>query len=249
MDLGLDGRVAFVTGASRGIGRAAALELAAEGATVVVGYRTNAAAAQAVADEIDTSGERVLIISMDLADDTSLDDAIDAAVNRFGRLDILVNNAGAFPAVGPFGDQLAGELRQALRLNTEGPARLIQRAVPVMRRDGFGRIVNISSVHAEDGAPSVAGHTASKAALHGLTRSLARELGPDGILVNVVMPGLTLTEVVKDRFPSEMIEAAAERNPTRRNSHPKDVARLVAFLSSPANAYVNGALIRHNGGE
>lgn len=248
MNLELKGRVALVTGAARGIGRATALALAEEHARVVVGYRADVDAAATVAREVEGYGAEAMTLQLDLADDTSLDAGVEEVLARWGRVDALINNAGPFPTPGPFDGQLDGQLRDALRLNLEGPARLIQRVIPVMREVGYGRIVSVSTIHAQDGAPGVVAHTTAKSALHGLTKSLSRELGQHGILVNLVMPGLTLTERALERFPQDRLDQAAERNPTRRNPTPQELARLITFLCSPANSYVNGEMIRHTGG-
>jgi NAD(P)-dependent dehydrogenase (short-subunit alcohol dehydrogenase family) len=248
MDLGLRGRVALVTGASAGIGRATALALAAEGARVAVGYHTREDAAAEVVEHAVALGAEAFAVRLDLGSDAALDAGVAAVVERFGTLHVVVNNAGFMPTIGPFEARSDGGWSAALRANLEGPGRVIQAALPAMKAAGWGRIVNVSTVHAQNGAAMVAAHTAAKSGLHGLTRSLARELGGDGILVNVVMPALTETEMVLERFPAERRAASAAGTPTGRNSTPEDVARLIVFLASGANGHVNGELIRITGG-
>lgn len=249
MNLDLEGKVALVTGGSRGIGRAVALAFAGERASVGITFATDAQAAEGVVAECSQAGApEAQALQLELGSDESIDAAVEAVLDRFGRIDALVNNAGPMPTPGRFDSQLEGQLRQALRINLEGPARIIQRVVPAMRDGEGGRIVNVSTVHAQDGAPGVVSHTTAKSALHGLTKSLSRELAADNILVNVVMPALTLTEGVLGRFPAERVAAAAQRNPTGRNPEASELARLILFLASPGNAHVNGELIRHAGG-
>jgi 3-oxoacyl-[acyl-carrier protein] reductase len=124
-----------------------------------------------------------------------------------------------------------------------------KQALPYIRKAGWGRIVNISSGLAEDGMPGRASYTAAKAGIHGLTATLAKELGPEGIYVNVVMPGFTLTEKAMDKFPRDMLERERMKVPTRKHSVPDDIANLVVFLGSQANGNINGEMIRVSGGE
>jgi NAD(P)-dependent dehydrogenase (short-subunit alcohol dehydrogenase family) len=248
MDFGLNDKVALVTGASAGIGRATALAFADEGACVAVGYHANPQAAEAVVAEIASRGSEGVAVRLDLADDAALDAGVQEAVARWGVLHVLVNNAGFMPTPGPFESQTDGPWHTAIRAHLEGPGRVIQAAVPALKAAGWGRIVNVSTIHAQTGAPMVAAYTAAKSGLHGLTRSLSRELAPAGILVNVVMPALTETDKVIERFPAERREASAAGTPTGRNSAPQDVANLIVFLASAANGHINGEMIRITGG-
>jgi NAD(P)-dependent dehydrogenase (short-subunit alcohol dehydrogenase family) len=248
MEMGLTGKVALVTGASAGIGRATALALAGEGARVAVGYHSDHAAAQEVVAQIGAGGGEGVAVRLDLSDDAVLDAGVAEAVARWGTLHVLVNNAGFMPTPGPFETQTDGIWSAAVRAHLEGPGRVIQAAVPAMKAAAWGRIVNVSTVHAQTGAAMVAAYTAAKSGLHGLTRSLSRELAPAGILVNVVMPALTETDKVIERFPAERREASAAGTPTGRNSSPQDVANLILFLASAANGHVNGEMIRVTGG-
>ena len=248
MDLGLQERVALVTGASAGIGRATALVLAAEGARVGVGYHSDLDAAQAVVAEIEQLGSSGLAVPLDLHDDAVLDAGVESVHQHFGALHILVNNAGYMPSPGPYEQHTDGVWSDTIRAHLVGPGRVTQAAIPALKDAGWGRIVFISTIHASTGASHVAAYTAAKAGLHGLSRSLSRELAPHGTLVNVVLPALTETEKVRERFPPERRERSASLSPTGRNSQPEEVARLVTFLVSGANGHVNGETIRITGG-
>jgi NAD(P)-dependent dehydrogenase (short-subunit alcohol dehydrogenase family) len=248
MDLGLEGRVALVTGASAGIGRATALAFAGEGASVVVGYHANADAAAAVVGEIEQAGGEGFAVRLDLLDDAAIDDGVAAAIAHWGALHVLVNNAGFMPSPGPFETQNDGTWAAAVTAHLIGPGRIIQAAIPALKEAGWGRIVNVSTIHAQTGAAMVAAYAAAKSGLHGLTRSLSRELAPAGILVNLVMPALTETEKVLERFSEEHRAKAAAGTPTGRISTPQDIARLIVFLGSAGNGHVNGEMIRSTGG-
>jgi NAD(P)-dependent dehydrogenase (short-subunit alcohol dehydrogenase family) len=248
MELGLTGRVALVSGASRGIGAAIASRLAAEGAYVAVGYHQGADAAAQVVAAIEADGGIACAVPFDLLDTATIATAVGTVADRWGPIQVLVNNAGAFPSPGPFRAIPGDTWQQALRDQLEGPGNLIRAVLPDMCDSGWGRIVSISTVHALVGNPGVVAHTAAKSGLHGLTRSLAREVGRDGVLVNAVLPGLTITPETSARFPAERVAAAAESIPTRHPSTGEDIAALVAFLASAANGNVTGELIRSAGG-
>ncbi len=247
MDLQLENRVALVTGGSRGIGRAASLLLAREGARVALTYRSRAEDAAAVVAE---AGDRAMAVPLDLTDPVSIRAAVTAVLDRWGRIDLLVGNAldtlglSLWPPV-PFEDQAAAGF---FRANIDGPYAVAQAVVPTMRAQGFGRIVLVSGTSGADGQPYAAALAAAKAALHGLTKSLAKELGPDGVLVNAVLPGTTLTEHLTAVLPAAARAARAERSPIRRLLGPEEVAPTVAFLGSPANTAVTGELVRVSGG-
>ncbi|MFD1952838.1 SDR family NAD(P)-dependent oxidoreductase [Paenibacillus thailandensis] len=251
MDLGLKGKIAVVTGGSSGIGEAVAKMFGAEGAKVALTYFNDIMAAEQTAREIERLGGEAMPIRYDLNDDRAIELAIDAIVERWGEIHVLVNNAVYWPERRQlsFEDVPPAGWRQEIRANLEGYYYTIQRALPYMRKTGWGRIVNISSELAEDGMPGGASYTAAKAGLHGLTATLAKELGPSGIYVNVVMPGWTMTEKAWNTFPKDMIERERENVPTRKHSVPDDIASLVVFLGSEANGNINGELIRVTGGK
>jgi len=251
MDLGLQDRVVLVTGSTRGIGRAAAVAFARAGAHVAVTYRTDRDRAEAVAWEIRAAGRDALVVFFDLGSAEAIEAAASAVQHRWGRVDVLVNNAVRWPVrtaeQSPLFESLhADEWCAILRANVDGAMAMIQAVVPSMRRHGWGRIVNVSSGIAADGLAGVGAYGAAKAALHGLTRTLAKELGPDGILVNVVMPGLTVTERSAAHLPAEVRDRMARGAPIRL-LQPEEIAPTILFLASAVNSAVTGEIIRVSG--
>lgn len=253
MDLGLKGRVALVTGSSQGIGRATAEVLAQEGASVVITYRSNREMAEAVAAGVREAGGDALVSFLDLGSPPSIQATVQAALERWDRLDVLVNNAvhwGMRPPgqAGRFEEVPLEEWSAMLRPNIEGAFAATHAVLPAMRKRRWGRIVNVSSGLARNGIQGSAAYSAAKAALHGLTRTLYRELAPEGILINVVMAGLTLTDRIRDRMSPEMREQHAKGSPIQRLPEPVEVARTIAFLCSEANTTVNGEILLSSGG-
>jgi 3-oxoacyl-[acyl-carrier protein] reductase len=253
MDFGLDGRVALVTGSSRGIGKAAALSFARERARVAVTYRHQRDKADAVVSEIRQAGGEAMAAMLDLASVDSINAAVGEVLARWGNIDILVNNAVEWGTRPPwnaprFEELPPDEWRAVLRANTEGAYAAIQAVLPSMRSRGWGRIVNVSSAVAVDGLPGGGPYAAAKAALHGLTRTLYKELGPAGILVNVVMPGLTLKEETASLLPAAVLQQAANASPIRRLLTTDEVVPTIVFLCSAANTAVTGEIIRASGG-
>lgn len=254
MNTGLMNKVVFVTGGSSGIGRAAAAAFGREGARVALSYRNNREGAEETASMVSEAGGEVLIVPYDLADEQSIRKAVREIVGRWGVVHVLVNNAVRWPSRGGTGEGTVFEevpperWREDMRTLLEGTYLAIQAVLPYMRTAGWGRIVNVSSSLAEDGMPGGAPYTAAKAGLHGLTRTLAKELAPTGILVNVVMPGLTLTERAKRVIPGKILDGEAARTPTGRLTAPEEVAALAVFLGSAANGHVNGEALRITGG-
>jgi NAD(P)-dependent dehydrogenase (short-subunit alcohol dehydrogenase family) len=243
MDLGLDGRVALVTGGSNGIGRAIALGLAGEGARVALTYNNNADAAAEVVDQIDGDA---IALPMNLGDPASIEAAVDATVEEFGGIDVLVVNAVRWPTVRAerFEDLPVEEWQDLLRSNLEGAFATVRAVLPAMRGRELGRIVMMSSGIAEEGFPNIWPYGAAKAGLHGFARSLAWDLGREGILVNVVGTGFTATERNRRHFSQEMRDRVAAATPQKQLSSPEDVARLVVYLASAANTSVTGEVIR-----
>jgi 3-oxoacyl-[acyl-carrier protein] reductase len=253
MDLGLEGRVVIVTGSSQGIGKAAALSFGREGARVVVTFHENRDKAHAVVADIEHRGGEALAVALDLREPETMRAAVAAATKRWGRVDVLVNNAvqwGNRPPweMPPFEAVAEDEWKSLFRANSEGAYSAIQAVLPAMRERRWGRIVNVSSGIAADGYPGSGPYAAAKAALHGLTRTLSKELGPAGILVNVVMPGLTLTERNAARIPADLRAQIERASPIRRILPAEEVAPTIVFLCSSVNTAVTGEIIRASGG-
>lgn len=240
----LTGRVAVVTGASRGIGRAVARELATSGARVLAGAREQHA--DAVAAEITAGGGTAHAVSVDVMDSASIRRMISTALDRFGRVDVLVNNAGIAR------DQLLVRMKRdewdaVLATNLTAAFTCAQAALRPMLKQRFGRIINISSVVGQMGNAGQANYAASKAGVIGLTKSLAREVASRGITVNVVAPGMIDTEMTRAVMQASR-EAWASKIPLGRLGTPEEVASAVGFLASDKAAYITGQVVCVNGG-
>lgn len=241
----LTGRVALVTGASRGFGLATARRLAERGASVAVHVR-DAGRAEAAARQV---GERGFPVAGDLQNPTDLRAIVDRTLDRFGRLDILVNNAAVALAT-RFEQIPEEEWRRTFDVNVTAVFLLIRAVLPAMREQGYGRIVNISSTAGKTVSTLGGAHyTASKAALQGLTRAAAKELGPYGITVNAICPGLFDTELTRENATPEQLAAIAQTFPVRRLGEAVEVADLICFLASEAAGYITGASVDINGGD
>jgi 3-oxoacyl-[acyl-carrier protein] reductase len=236
-------RVAVVTGSSRGIGRATALRLAADGAAVVVNYRTETASAKRVVADIEANGGRATMTRADAADPAELRTLLDSAEHHYGGLDVLVHNAAGFVR-GPLAAATDGDYGHAFSLNAQATFIALSEAGRRMR-DG-GRIVFISSAATRINPPGEALYAASKAAGEHLVRTFAREIGPRGITVNSVLPGPTNT----DGFAaaSAPVEALVAQTPLGRLGEPEDIAEVVGFLVSDAAAWITGQSITVDGG-
>jgi 3-oxoacyl-[acyl-carrier protein] reductase len=252
MDLGLAGRVAVVTGSSQGIGRATALLFGSEGARVAVTYHRERDRALAVVDEIENGGGEAVATQLDLATAGSVSRAVGTALERWGQVDVLVGNAvygdRAPREAPPFEELAAEEWGACLGLNFEGAYTAVQAVLPSMKSRGSGRIVSVPSGVAADGFPGGAPYGAAKAALHGLTKTLSRELAPAGILVNVIMPSATRTERMVARLPAQVLEMSAQASPLRRLPGPDEVAAAIVYLCSAANTAITGEIVRVGGG-
>jgi NAD(P)-dependent dehydrogenase (short-subunit alcohol dehydrogenase family) len=248
MDLGLRERVAVVTGASSGIGRASAQVLGAEGARVALTYHANEDAAREAAAAVEKSGGTATTTRLALEDLDSIPGAVERIVDRWGRLDVLIANAVQWPAARAEDGRAEGlaleEWTEGLRVNLAGTVATLHAALPFMREAGWGRIVLISSGVAEEGVPGPNPYGVAKSGLHGLARQLAWDVGRAGILINVVAAGFTVTARNLGAFPDSMRERVADQTPSRRLSSPEDVARLVAFLASEANGNLTGEVVR-----
>ncbi len=248
----LDGRVALVTGASRGIGRAIALLLAREGAAVCVNYRTRADAARETVDQIQHLGGRAIAFEADVADQSAVRTLADQTAARLGPVDILVNNAGLLYS-GTLLDYREDEFDQMWRTNVKGVLHASAAVAPAMVERKYGRIINLSSIAAVGTAhPGTTLYAATKGAVQILTRRFALELGPSGITVNAVLPGLTLTDMVSSGMSEgefqQMVERAAAKAMLRRTGAPDDIARVVTFLASDDAGFMTGQCLAVDGG-
>ncbi|WP_186325888.1 SDR family NAD(P)-dependent oxidoreductase [Paenibacillus sp. Y412MC10] len=249
MDYGLQGKVAVITGGSRGIGRAAAKKFAAEGAHVYITYLSNRSEADRTISDIQASGGSGQAVQMSLNDEQSIYQAFNQVKKARGRLDVLVNNAVFW------GEEAAVEASSTeawfsvIDQTVKGTYMTTKAAVPLMKQGGWGRLIHVSSSLVYAGKPYETANLTAKAALHGFSRTLAAELASDGIYSNVVIPELTLSEWVSHAFPQPMLEEYAQSFPTRRLGTPDDVANLIIYLGSTANSFVNGEEIRVTGGK
>jgi 3-oxoacyl-[acyl-carrier protein] reductase len=243
--MSLSGRVAFVTGASQGIGRACALRLAKEGASVAAAARNHGKLNELV-NEIVAAGGQAAAYALDVTDEEQVKSAIKAAITQFGKVDILVNNAGITR------DQLVMRMKRAdwdivLQTNLTSAFLCIQQVTSSMLRQRWGRIINISSIFGEMGQAGQANYSASKAGLIGLTMAIARELGSRNITCNAVAPGFIETAMT-DVLSAEFKQNAAKQIPLGRVGSPADVAGAVAFLASDEASYITGHVLNVNGG-
>jgi len=244
LDLGLQGRIALVTGASSGIGAATARLLAAEGASVVVGYHRNSAAAERVAADIRAGGGQAWCVSFDMGDAADVQRAMaEVGALTDGILDIAVLNAGA-NTPNPLATLEPDEWDEIVRTNLNGAFYLLRAVRPLLRAGSA--VVTVASVAAQTGAPHHAHYAAAKAGIINLTKSAARELAP-GIRVNCVSPGLTRTPMGEDTVARTADNLVAKLL-TGRMAEPEEIARVIVFLASPAASFVYGATFDVNGG-
>lgn len=239
-------RVAIVTGAGQGIGRVFAHAMAGAGYRVVIAER-NRTRAEAVATEI---GPTALAIETDVADEASTLQMAAEVERAFGRIDVLVNNAAIFSTLEMRGfEQIPlAEWEQVLRVNTTGPFLCSRAVLPAMRRGGFGRIVHMASAAVAMGRPGYLHYIASKSALIGMARSMARELGPDGITVNAIMPGATTTEIPRRTVTPEQKARIIAAQCIPRGEVPEDLVGALLFLVSDDAGFVTGQTLTIDGG-
>jgi 3-oxoacyl-[acyl-carrier protein] reductase len=240
----LEGKVAIVTGASRGIGKATALALAAEGAAVVVNYASSSGAADAVVAAITGGGGQAIALKADVSQEAEVEAMFAATIEKFGRVDVLVNNAGITRDTLLLRMKLE-DWQAVIDLNLTGVFLCTRAASKIMLKQKSGRIINITSVAGQMGNPGQANYSAAKAGVIGFTRTVARELASRGITVNAVAPGFIATDMTND-LNAEPILAMI---PLNRYGQPEDIAGMIQFLAAaPAAGYITGQVFNVDGG-
>lgn len=242
----LDGKVALVTGASRGIGRAIAIKLAAEGAKVAINYAGNTAKAEEVKAEIEAAGGEAMLVQADVADSTAVDAMVAAVTEQFGTIDILVNNAG-ITRDGLLMRMKDEDFDAVISTNLKGVFYCTKLVSKLMMKKRAGKIVNMASVVGLIGNAGQTNYAAAKAGVIGFSKSAAKELAARGITVNVVAPGFIDTDMTA-AMPEKAKEATLTGIPMKRMGEPADIANAVAFLVSDNASYITGQVVNVDGG-
>lgn len=250
----MQGRVAVITGASNGIGRATALRFARAGMTVSL-WDVNVQAGSSVADEIHATGGAAAFFAVNVADQAAVAAAVESTIARFGRIDVLINNAGITrdaQLVKVKNGEVVGQMSEAdwdavIAVNLKGVFNCTQAVAPHMISSGFGRIINAASVVALFGNFGQTNYVAAKAGVIGMTKTWARELGRRGITVNAVAPGFIATDMTRG-MPASVLSHMIEHTPVGRVGTPEDVAAAYLFLASDEAGFVNGAVLQVDGG-
>lgn len=242
----LEGKMALVTGASRGIGREIAFELAREGASVAVNYAGSEAKAMELVDEIKAMGRDAFAIQADVSSSEAVNDMVKETVERFGKLDILVNNAGITK------DNLLMRMKESewddvININLKGVFLCTKAVTRQMMKQRSGRIINISSIVGVSGNAGQANYVAAKSGVIGLTKTSAKELSSRGITVNAIAPGFITTDMT-DKLNEDVKNEMLKQIPLARFGDPKDIARTVVFLASEDSAYMTGQTLHVDGG-
>jgi 3-oxoacyl-[acyl-carrier protein] reductase len=238
-------KVALVTGASRGIGMAIAERLARDGFQLIINYSENAAPAEALVRKLESAGGQAIAVKADISDPSAVRQMFDAAEAAFGGVDVLVNNAGIM-TLAPIADTDDGSFDRHIAVNLKGTFNTLREAAKRLR--GGGRIVNFSSSVVGMLMPTYGVYVATKAAVEGLTSVLAKELRGRNITVNAVAPGPTATDLFLKGKPQEVVDRLTKMAPLERLGQPSDIADVVSFLAGPDAAWVNGQVLRVNGG-
>jgi 3-oxoacyl-[acyl-carrier protein] reductase len=250
MDLGIGGKTALVCGASKGIGRAAALALGREGARLAICARDQEALEATAANLRAATGVEILAIAADLRDGVAIERLVAQTVARYGALDILVNNTGGPPA-GPFEKHDDGAWQAAFETLLLSVVRLTRLAIPHMRRQGWGRIVTVTSTSVKQPIANLVLSNSLRAAVTGLSKTLASELAPDGITVNTVAPGRILTDRLTSLYGGDETttrRTAAAGVPMGRVGEPLDMGQAIAYLCSESARYITGVTLQVDGG-
>jgi NAD(P)-dependent dehydrogenase (short-subunit alcohol dehydrogenase family) len=245
----LKDRIIIITGAGQGIGRAFAKAFAMAGAVAVIAERNEKTAAS-VAGEILKANGQALAVTTDVGDPASITEMIELVEDKYGRIDVLINNAGIFSTLEmrPFDQIPIEEWEQVLRINLTGPFLCARAVLPSMRRAKWGRIINIGSGAVRLGRPNYLHYIAAKAALAGISLSMARELGADGITVNTILPGATFTEIERKTVTPAQKDHIIALQCVPRAETPEDLVGTALFLASDAAAFVTGQSINLDGG-
>jgi NAD(P)-dependent dehydrogenase (short-subunit alcohol dehydrogenase family) len=244
----LEGKVAIITGASRGIGKAIAQSFARYGAKVAVSSRSSEGV-RPVAEEIIAQGGEAIAIQAHMGEPSQVEDLVSEAIDRWGRIDIAVNNAATNPHFGPMVTAQESQVEKILDVNLKGYFRLCQQVVPHMRQMGGGKIINMASVAGIQPGQYVGVYSVSKAGVLMLTQVLARELGPDNICVNAIAPGLVKTRFSRVLWDNEdILSTQEESTPLGRIGEPEDVVGAALFLASSASDWVTGIVLTVDGG-
>ncbi len=238
----LTGQTAIVTGAATGIGEAIARRLAAAGATVAVAD-LNAAGATAVAATIPGA----FPVTVDITSGESVRAAVASVLEKTGRIDVLVNNAGIGGKAAPLWEQTEEDWQKIIGINMTGVFHCAQAVIGHMRSRGYGRIVSIASIAGKEGNPNMTGYSATKAAVIGFTKSLAKEVATEGICVNAVSPAVIRTKIL-EQLTDEQVDYMTQRIPMRRTGTPEEIAAVVHFLASPDCSFVTGQCYDASGG-
>jgi len=247
VDLGLEGKVAIVTGGSLGIGQAVALDLAREGVNVAVNYRRHDKEAKAVVGEIDKMGRQGLAVQADVSSYADAENMVQNVVDKFGRLDILVCNAG-ITWDGVIWKMTEEQWDQVITVNLKGYFNYNKAAAKVFKDQKSGKIVNVSSINGIRGKFAQSNYAASKGGEIAMSKSLAKELGKFNVNVNVVAPGMVLTDMMQ-AIPPEFQQTALDETVVGRFATPEDVAHLITFLCSDMSRHVTGEVIKIDGGQ
>jgi 3-oxoacyl-[acyl-carrier protein] reductase len=243
----LTGKSVLVTGGSRGIGRACCLMLARAGASVAVNYRVESPSADLLVEEIESLGGEAFALAADVSKRADAEMLVDETVARFGNIDVLVNNAGIWKS-SPIDEMSDGEWDEMIGVNLTGTFNCIRAAVPPMKEARSGRIINISSTAGQRGEAFSSHYAATKGAVISLTKSIAVELAPHGILVNCVAPGWTVTDMTRDDLLGSRRESILQTIPLARAATAEEVAGAVVFLASELATFVTGEVLNVNGG-
>jgi len=253
----LEGKIAAITGGTAGLGRAIAEAFMAEGASVAL-FARNPEKGAKVAKELSPDGSRAVFIPGDVMNQSDVEGFVDQTVKAFGTLDILVNNAGGAGDLQPMVNLSDEAFDEAMKWNVYSTFYAARRALPTMLEKGDGRVINISSMEGKHGKPIFTAYTAAKHAVNGLTKSLAREVGEQGVTVNAICPGLVVTDIIKNNGPEtakamgmefdDMITMFAQEAAIKRPNKAEEIAAMAVLLASEAGAGITGAMLSVDGG-